>query len=294
MVGQSRADKVWYKEFRKKWKPYVSGIYQRCAVPKKNIVCIAIPVFASPSQSKLSTNRIEEKKGILQFQIDLKILLSWTHVDSGTTGTIHIVDQYGRCVGNPGEKGRYETLDSIPSSLLTVAQSKGKGVLTNEELFGNESKIAAFRLIPEFGWIVLVTQPVRQALKERNATLSMLFIICFLVFCLIILLGFTVNQLLRLQQESGEILDEKNKELKTMNETLIDAIEKIKTLKGLIPICAHCKRIRDDSGFWQQIEIYVKSHSDAEFSHGICPECIQKFYPAMRNRKTTEIKEKAL
>lgn len=60
---------------------------------------------------------------------------------------------------------------------------------------------------------------------------------------------------------------------------LKEALENVKTLKGLLPICASCKRIRDDTGYWNQIEEYVRDHTDAEFSHGICPECAQKIYP---------------
>jgi PAS domain S-box-containing protein len=60
---------------------------------------------------------------------------------------------------------------------------------------------------------------------------------------------------------------------------LSDAFLKIKVLKGLIPICASCKKIRDDQGFWQQIESYIRDHSEAEFSHGICPDCKKKLYP---------------
>jgi hypothetical protein len=60
---------------------------------------------------------------------------------------------------------------------------------------------------------------------------------------------------------------------------LQQTIDEVKTLQGIIPICASCKKIRDDSGYWQQVEEYVKNHSDAEFSHGICPECVKKLYP---------------
>ena len=66
-------------------------------------------------------------------------------------------------------------------------------------------------------------------------------------------------------------------------ETLIlqlqSAIEHIKTLKGIVPICASCKKIRDDKGYWQQVEAYLARHTDVRFSHGICPECMQKHYP---------------
>ena len=59
---------------------------------------------------------------------------------------------------------------------------------------------------------------------------------------------------------------------------LRDALAKIRTLRGLIPICASCKKIRDDDGYWHQVEVYVRNHSEAEFSHGICPECADKLY----------------
>jgi PAS domain S-box-containing protein len=57
------------------------------------------------------------------------------------------------------------------------------------------------------------------------------------------------------------------------------ALSDIKTLNGLLPICASCKKIRDDKGYWNQIELYIQSHSGAEFSHGICPDCAKKLYP---------------
>jgi hypothetical protein len=57
------------------------------------------------------------------------------------------------------------------------------------------------------------------------------------------------------------------------------AIDEVKTLRGIIPICASCKKIRDDEGFWQQVEDYIGHHSDAVFSHGICQKCARKLYP---------------
>jgi PAS domain S-box-containing protein len=60
------------------------------------------------------------------------------------------------------------------------------------------------------------------------------------------------------------------------------ALDEIKTLKGILPICASCKKIRDDRGYWQQIESYIRDHSDAEFSHGLCPDCAKKLYPDIK------------
>jgi YesN/AraC family two-component response regulator len=57
------------------------------------------------------------------------------------------------------------------------------------------------------------------------------------------------------------------------------ALAEIKTLQGILPICSCCKKIRNDQGYWQQIEMYIRDHSEAEFSHGICPECAKKMYP---------------
>lgn len=69
----------------------------------------------------------------------------------------------------------------------------------------------------------------------------------------------------------NHILGEKNKRFS-------DYLSEIKTLRGILPICANCKKIRDDKGYWNQIESYISAHSEAEFSHGICPECAKELY----------------
>ncbi|HHS14118.1 MAG TPA: PAS domain S-box protein [bacterium] len=76
------------------------------------------------------------------------------------------------------------------------------------------------------------------------------------------------------------------KEREKLIRDLQEAMEKIKTLRGLIPICAHCKKIRDDEGYWQQVEVYVRDHTEAQFSHGICPDCMRSLYPELSNDKT--------
>jgi hypothetical protein len=78
-----------------------------------------------------------------------------------------------------------------------------------------------------------------------------------------------------------DVTDQKRVEKEKANliKELQDALGQVKTLKGLLPICSACKKIRDDQGYWSQIEAYISSHSDAEFSHSICPECLKKLYP---------------
>jgi len=86
-------------------------------------------------------------------------------------------------------------------------------------------------------------------------------------------------QILDLLFSAFENAVEKNRELQQTNKELQEALDTVKTLKGLVPICANCKKIRNDDGYWQQVESYVMEHTEAEFSHGICPDCMKKLYP---------------
>jgi hypothetical protein len=83
--------------------------------------------------------------------------------------------------------------------------------------------------------------------------------------------------------ERNQILEamvaERTAELHAQNLKLSEAMANVRTLKGLVPICAACKQIRDDAGFWHQVESYVRDHTEAEFSHGLCPECAPRYFP---------------
>lgn len=68
-------------------------------------------------------------------------------------------------------------------------------------------------------------------------------------------------------------------EIRQTQKELEEATNEIKTLQGIIPICMHCKGIRDDKGYWNQLEEYITEHSEAQFSHGICETCLEKHYP---------------
>jgi len=70
-----------------------------------------------------------------------------------------------------------------------------------------------------------------------------------------------------------------------LNKELVDAMNQIKTLRGLIPICAACKKIRDDKGYWTHLEHYLEEHSDAVFSHGLCPDCFREYFPEASKKK---------
>ena len=84
---------------------------------------------------------------------------------------------------------------------------------------------------------------------------------------------------------AGHMLDKKEKEQQELIRNLKRALLEIKTLQGIVPICSFCKKIRDDKGFWSQVESYVSHHTDAQFSHGVCPDCQEEHYPEFFNNK---------
>jgi hypothetical protein len=81
-------------------------------------------------------------------------------------------------------------------------------------------------------------------------------------------------ELRRYEEQLEEMVDQRTRELQ-------QALANVKMLTGMLPICAACKNIRDDEGYWHQVESYIKSHTEVEFSHGICPDCATKLYPEL-------------
>jgi two-component system cell cycle sensor histidine kinase/response regulator CckA len=108
--------------------------------------------------------------------------------------------------------------------------------------------------------------------KLLSRSSVIVFTLAFILSTVIVLLLFKENKT-SVERKRAEAEREK------LIKELQDAIARINKLNGLLPICAHCKKIRDDKGYWNQIESYIREHSEAEFSHGICPECAQKLYP---------------
>ena len=78
------------------------------------------------------------------------------------------------------------------------------------------------------------------------------------------------------RRRSEETLQRANEELERR---IAEALEEIKMLRGIIPICVNCKKIRDDDGYWEEVEVYIREHAEVEFSHSICPACMKKLYP---------------
>jgi CheY-like chemotaxis protein len=87
-----------------------------------------------------------------------------------------------------------------------------------------------------------------------------------------------VQSLVRIKRDEDALREKEEEQTRLISE-LLKAVAEIKTLKGFIPICASCKKIRDDEGYWDQLEAYIGKRTEAVFSHSICPECVEKLYP---------------
>lgn len=87
------------------------------------------------------------------------------------------------------------------------------------------------------------------------------------VACAVLTSGVDITERKKSEEENQRLIAE-----------LKEALSNIKILRGLIPICASCKKIRDDNGYWKKLEVYIQEHSEADFSHGICPDCARRFY----------------
>lgn len=112
------------------------------------------------------------------------------------------------------------------------------------------------------------------------ALLSVAFIITTAVFFVSATISFKrLKELVGTVNSQKQEIEDRATELTKTNRELEAALKEVKTLSGLLPICSHCKKVRDDKGYWNQIESYLQEHSQAELTHGICPECARAHYP---------------
>lgn len=135
-------------------------------------------------------------------------------------------------------------------------------IAINGILFVSFVTLGAYRLGKVGGFICfLLGLPILIWSNRNNSTSIDIFLEHGIVILTSLISIFVVTK----------FVDEKKK--------LEKALTEVKTLSGLIPICASCKKIRDDKGYWSAVESYISKHSDATFTHGICPDCLKKLYP---------------
>ncbi len=173
-----------------------------------------------------------------------------------------------------------------------VADILGKDFSSLQYTKDEETIHLIARYIPELNWYLIVEKTETEAIQNIRQTLIVNLFLCLIISIVVIFLTWiTVNAYQKTNTRQKEEIIKQKQDLLEKNQSLEEAILKVKKLSGLLPICASCKNIRDDKGYWQQIETYIRDHSEAEFSHGICPDCARKLYPEFYY-KTDESKEK--
>jgi len=140
-----------------------------------------------------------------------------------------------------------------------------------------EEQIAAFVAIPEKQWIFGLHRSKNKFIDEIERDMHLLklafLLICALLMPLSYAMLFWTFYSAQNKRKNAEM------ERERLIEKLEKALEEIKTLKGIIPLCSFCKKIRNDKGFWEQVDVYISHHSDADISHSVCPDCLKKHYP---------------
>jgi signal transduction histidine kinase len=148
-------------------------------------------------------------------------------------------------------------------------------------------KLSYVKLFRPWGWIIgtgVYLDDVKSEIRKVSQTMLVISVLVFLA--VVLLLAGLIRQSIK-EVRAKQIVE---KELQQYQDNLEDLVEKrtaqlqaalkeVKKLSGFLPICSSCKKIRDDKGYWNQIESYIRDHSEAEFSHSICPGCVKKLYP---------------
>lgn len=117
------------------------------------------------------------------------------------------------------------------------------------------------------------------AITDLMTNLSHWFVYMACLVLFFIVTATTVYSYRKSLQKLVDTIIRQHDELEKTHQELVKATANVKVLQGLLPICASCKKIRDDKGYWNQIETYISEHSEVDFSHGLCPECMQSLYP---------------
>jgi PAS domain S-box-containing protein len=202
VLGQSRADRGWYKGISTNWQPYVSEVYRRGAKPLTNVVSAVFPIKAPPVRAGEEVRVI----GILQLQLKLEIFLDWIkRTDMGPGGLIYIVDQRGRIVAHPRIDNQEINIDFSAVPVVRRVLEGRSGAEFNYNPVEKEERFAAYEPVRQHGWGVVVTQPAGMAFRERNTTLLHLLILYATFICLTIATAFFILYAMIAGRKSQEV-----------------------------------------------------------------------------------------
>lgn len=214
-------------------------------------------------------------------QLYASIHQTLNQVIDGTNFYIALYDSEKRTLGFPyyrDEKGesqedvvvKYDVSDSLTGQVII---DRKPVLLNREELLERESQNRVIGALP-FVWLgvpLIADDNVIGVVAVQSYTNPDMFDEKDIELLA------SVSEQIALAIDRKRTEDERDALILELQKTLAE----VKTLKGIIPICTSCKKIRDDKGYWNQVEAYIRDHSDAEFTHGICQECVEKLYPGL-------------
>ena len=198
---------------------------------------------------------------------------SWPHVAAAVVVTVVVIAFL--LDASSGYDTRVQLVGSVTAlqcALIAVTLSRRDPEAGDEEMFGRRAVAAAFiglgamqllRVLAHSP-VVRVTEPAILAQTPLSAGVAAGFLIWTITVPVMLFQIHEARARMTLRVTVGE---------------LRDTLAEVKRLKGLLPICMHCKKIRDEEGAWQQLERYISTRTDAKFSHGLCPSCLEEHYP---------------
>lgn len=174
------------------------------------------------------------------------------------------------------ESGQFQSDNGVftfaTSYPLEESQKSSDG---SSEAFSSSSKSVEGR---DFFFKIVSHIPIAVLVENSQKFLNKIIHILIAIGCISLLGSIALAYFMENRRRA-------NKERQLLLEDLQKAVDEIKTLQGVIPICSYCKKMRDDEGVWNRLELYISNHSDADFSHGICPECMTKQMDALKAKK---------
>lgn len=195
VIGRDFSFREWYKGVSREWKPYVSGIYQRAAAPKLNLIAIAVPVFGQSNQ--------RQPIAILVIQTPISSFSSVAEVVD-VEGYLYLVDHNGNFVSHPDYKTESEIVSGLNTPPVPTVLSGKAGYLEFFNKRANENELSAYWPISEYNWGAVMTEPTSSAFAARNWGLKQVVIVWAVITCISVLLTFILFRfvmMLTLQRE---------------------------------------------------------------------------------------------
>ena len=213
VVGESRADEEWYREFIKRRQPYLSGVYLRGEGPRMYVVSLVLPVIGSPAPEK---GRVSggELIAILQVQLNVRGFYDWTTADVGRKGLIYIFDQYGHIVHHSRLRDVNALVDFSTVDVVRKALAGQSGVELNFNPVEQETRLATYRALPKYGWGVVVTQAAEEAYADRDRNLRNYYWTYAGLGVLSLLLAIAILRMVMMQK----VAEEQQKEMALLDE----------------------------------------------------------------------------